>query len=185
MNATRETPGADDLADAAREPVGSAALDEPAPTPEQEAAAGGQASVKVTVALVLALWVGMALVLAISQVVLNRGLGIDVAVRSLPDVWDWAFTFVAGAASWGLVWRRHPRLAPDGPASRKVTFALVAVLWAAAIVMVVTVQTVLNRSFGLDLTVGELSDVWDWVLTIALIVATWVLIERRHPRADP
>lgn len=184
MNATHETPGADDLTTTPREPDGSSP-DETAPPSGQEAAPGPKASAKVTVALVVALWVGITLALAISQVVLNRGLGIDFEVRSLPDVWDLVLTFVACLATWVLVWRRHPGQAPGGPASRKVTLALVVALWAVVLLGLVTVQLLLNRSLGLDLAIGSLPDLWDWVLTIGLIVATWVLVERRHPRADP
>jgi hypothetical protein len=189
MNTTHETPGADDLTAAPREPdagpLDGGPLGETVPTTGHEAAPGPKASAKVTVLLVVALWVGITLALAISQVVLNRGLGIDFEFRSLPDVWDLVLTFVACTATWVLVGRRHPGQAPGGPASGKVTLALVAALWAVVLLGLVAVQLLLNRSLGLDLAIGSLPDLWDWVLTIALIVATWVVVDRRHPRADP
>lgn len=81
-------------------------------TDDAEKVSVRRASTGMTVVLVLALWVGIVLVLASVQILLNRGFGIALEVGSLPGVWDWVLAFAIVVATWVLVRRRHPKVRP-------------------------------------------------------------------------
>lgn len=74
----------------------------------------------------------------------------------------------------------------SGPVGRRssagLTVVLVLALWVAIVLVLAIGQIILNRSFGVDLEVGSLPGVWDWVLTAAIVLVTWFLVRRRHPQ---
>ncbi|WP_275001161.1 hypothetical protein [Promicromonospora iranensis] len=75
---------------------------------------------------------------------------------------------------------------PDQTSGRRsaagVTVVLLLALWAAIVLVVVSIQMLLNRIFGTDLEIGALPGVWNWVLTAAAAAGTWALVSNRHPR---
>ncbi|MDR7382339.1 hypothetical protein [Promicromonospora iranensis] len=160
---------------------------------EPEKNSGHQASAGVTAALALVLWLAIVLVVLAVQIFLNRSFGRDLEVGSLPRVWDWVLTIAALAGTWVLVRRRHPRVGPSAESeeasgrkpSAGVTTALVLALWVAIVLVLAITQIFLNRSLDLDIELGSLPGVWNWLLTFSLLAGTWALVRSRHPRIGP
>lgn len=201
MTTSHDVSGADNLSELPPTPD-DAPMPDRAPVLEQvdvsdqaepEKISGQQASTGVTVVLALGLWLAIVLVVVAVQVLLNRSFGRDLEVGSLPGVWDWVLTLAAFAGTWVLVSRRHTRVGSSAESevastrkvSAGVTMALVLALWVAIVLVLAIIQLFLNQGLDLDVELGSLSGVWNWLLTFALVAGTWVLVRSRHPRIGP
>ncbi|MDR7385388.1 hypothetical protein [Promicromonospora iranensis] len=163
------------------------------PPRETDDTSDRQSAAGVTAALVLALWFAIVLVVVGVQVLLNQIFGTGLEVGALPGVWDWTLTIAAAVGTWALVSSRHPRVGPpaepDGISGRQsavgVTVVLVLALWVAIVLVLATVQILLDRIFGITIEVGSLPGVWNWLLTFGLVAGTWAFVRSRHPAIGP